>query len=24
MGLAHLSKNTKAIKELADKGMAPD
>lgn len=24
MGLAHLSKNEKAIKELADKGMAPD
>jgi lactoylglutathione lyase len=24
MGLAHLSKNAKAIKELADKGMAPD
>ena len=24
MGLAHLSKNDKAIKELADKGMAPD
>lgn len=24
MGLAHLSKNEKAIKELADKGMAPE
>lgn len=24
MGLAHLSKNQKAIKELADKGMAPE
>jgi lactoylglutathione lyase len=24
MGLAHLSKNDKAIKELADKGMAPN
>jgi lactoylglutathione lyase len=24
MGLAHLSKNEKAIKELTDKGMAPD
>jgi lactoylglutathione lyase len=24
MGLAHLSKNAKAIKELAEKGMAPD
>lgn len=24
MGLSHLSKNQKAIKELADKGMAPD
>ena len=24
MGLAHLSKNAKAIKELSDKGMAPD
>ncbi len=24
MGLSHLSKNTTAIKELADKGMAPD
>jgi len=24
MGLAHLSKNTKALKELSDKGMAPD
>jgi predicted enzyme related to lactoylglutathione lyase len=24
MGLAHLSKNEKAIKELADKGMTPD
>jgi lactoylglutathione lyase len=24
MGLTHLSKNAKAIKELADKGMAPD
>ena len=24
MGLAHLSKNEKAIRELADKGMAPD
>jgi predicted enzyme related to lactoylglutathione lyase len=24
MGLAHLAKNKKAIKELADKGMAPD
>jgi lactoylglutathione lyase len=24
MGLAHLSKNAKAITELADKGMAPD
>jgi lactoylglutathione lyase len=24
MGLAHVSKNEKAIKELADKGMAPD
>jgi lactoylglutathione lyase len=24
MGLAHLSKSAKAIKELADKGMAPD
>jgi len=24
MGLAHLSKNAKAIKELTDKGMAPD
>jgi len=24
MGLAHLSKNDKAIKELADKGMMPD
>jgi lactoylglutathione lyase len=24
MGLAHLSKNVKAIKELTDKGMAPD
>jgi predicted enzyme related to lactoylglutathione lyase len=24
MGLAHLSKSTAAIKELADKGMAPD
>jgi len=24
MSLAHLSKNVKAIKELADKGMAPD
>ena len=24
MGLAHLSKNEKAIKELADKGMAPN
>jgi hypothetical protein len=23
MGLAHLSKNEAAIKELADKGMAP-
>ena len=23
MGLSHLSKNEKAIKELADKGMAP-
>jgi hypothetical protein len=23
-GLAHLSKSAKAIKELADKGMAPD
>jgi hypothetical protein len=23
MGLAHLSKSAKAIKELADKGMAP-
>ena len=24
MGLSHLSKNKKAIKELAEKGMAPD
>jgi extradiol dioxygenase family protein len=24
MGLSHLSKNEKAVKELADKGMAPD
>ena len=24
MGLSHVSKNEKAIKELADKGMAPD
>jgi len=24
MGLTHLSKNAKAIKELADKGMAPN
>jgi len=24
MGLAHLSKNANAIKELAEKGMAPD
>jgi hypothetical protein len=24
MGLAHLAKNAKAIKELAEKGMAPD
>jgi hypothetical protein len=24
MGLAHLSKNEKAIQELTDKGMAPD
>jgi predicted enzyme related to lactoylglutathione lyase len=24
MGLAHLSKNEKAVKELADKGMSPD
>jgi hypothetical protein len=24
MGLAHLAKNAKAMKELAEKGMAPD
>jgi hypothetical protein len=24
MGLTHLSKNAKAIKELAEKGMAPE
>jgi hypothetical protein len=24
MGLGHVSKNEKAIKELTDKGMAPD
>jgi hypothetical protein len=24
MGLAHLSKNENAIRELTDKGMAPD
>jgi hypothetical protein len=24
MGLTHLSKNKRAIKELTDKGMAPD